>query len=249
MRTVKFTFVAALFVMGLQSQTCQACGRPPPPPVLPCIGFVNNSLVLQLGTIFQTNSISQCAAGIGLVGPPSGLNFSMAVLGVENTATNNFTPIFALNRFNGSDATWATGTDMNNTPALPGATWFGFSNLNVPPVTPPTLLVNEIFAIEFVIQGPFNPTLIQGLTLQYGSGAGLNTGLPDFNHVADPGHSAIYSSVVTVPGFGTNNWGAVPEPATYVYMLSALTIFTGKWGAGRIRRLRCRLGRGQDPTG
>ena len=75
------------------------------------------------------------------------------------------------------------------------------------------------FAINFNITGPFNPTLIQGLRVQYGSGLGTATGLPDFNHTADLTHSAQYSRVVNVPAYGTNNWAVVPEPATWALMI------------------------------
>ena len=246
MRFASFSFVASVFVLGLYPQTVLGCATPRRPPDIPCIGFLGNSLTIELGTIFQTTTPHSCAAGLGLVSPPLGLNFSTAEVGVQNTATNVFTPVFNLARFNGSDAAWAGGTDINGTQALPGATWFGFSNLNVPPVNPPTLGVNEIFAIRFDIQGTFNPTLIQGLRVQYGSGLGTPTGLPDFNHLADPTHSSQYSTVVTVPGFGTSNW-ALPEPATYIYAFTALTIFAGKCGAERMKRLRIKLGGGQEP--
>ena len=238
MRTSRVAFVAAIVLLGLQSRTCQACGRPRLPPTLPCIGFVGNSLILELGTIFQTSTPHSCATAIGLLGAPAGLNFSVAGIGVVNTVTNVFTPTFNLNRFPASDNAWATGTDINSTQALPGATWFGFSNLSVPPVTPPSLGVNEIFAINFNISGTFNPTLIQGLRVQYGSGLGTATGLPDFNHTADLTHSAQYSRVVNVPAYGTNNWAVVPEPATTVYVMSALMLFAGRLGARRMQRFK-----------
>lgn len=237
MRTSRVAFVAAVVLLGLQSRTCQACSTPRLPPASPCIGFVGNSLILELGTIFQTSTLHSCAAAIGLQGAPPGLNFSVAGIGVVNTVTNVFTPTFNLNRLLASDNAWATGTDINSTQALPGATWFGFSNLTVPPITPPALGANEIFAINFNITGSFNPLLIQGLRVQYGSGSGTATGLPDFMHTADLTHSAQFSRVVNVPTYGTNNW-AVPEPTTTVYAISALMLFAGRLGVTRMLRFK-----------
>ena len=238
MRTSRFAFVTAVVLLGLQSRTSQACATPPPPFRPPCIGFVGNNLILELGTIFQTSTPHSCACAIGLLNPPPALNITPSMVGVVNTVTNVFTPTFNLNRFPGSDTTWATGTDINSTPVLPGATWFGFSNLTVPPITPPVLGANEIYAINFNISGPFNPLLIQGLSVQYGSGLGTATGLPDFNNTADRTHSAQYSQVVRVPTYGTNNWAVVPEPATTVYVMSALMLFAGRLGARRMRRIK-----------
>lgn|GEM_PF-3622546 len=179
-----------------------------------------------------------CAAGIGLLGAPTGLDFSMALMGKVNTVTNAFTTTFSLDRFPGSDGGTggrATGPDMNGTQPLPGATWFGFSNPAVQPITPPTLGTNEISAISFTIAVPFNPQQIEGLQVQYGSGVGTNAGLPDFLYMPDPAHSSQYSGVVNVPGFGTNNW-SVPEPATWIYSISALTFVAGRSGARRLQR-------------
>lgn len=225
-------------------QACHGCGRPPLPPEIPCIGYIGGSLVLQLGTIFQTNTTSQCSAGIGLVGPPSGLSFSGAMIGVQNTLTNVFTSVFSLNPNNAAGAAWANGSpgpiptagqDINGTQPLPGATWFGFSNLNVPPVFPPLLGLNEIYAISFTTQGIFNPTDLQGLRAQYGSGGATGSGLPDFNHVADLSHSAQYSAVTFVPEQGTSNW--IPEPSSYVtYLVFALAFSACSIGARRLKQ-------------
>jgi len=244
MRTANVAFVAALFLLGLPSRPCRACSTPRIPPDLTCVGFVGNSLIVQLGTIFQTSTPHSCAAAIALLGPPAGLNFSTAEAGKVNILTNAFTPTFILNRFPGSDGPWATGTDIHGTQPLPGATWFGFSNLAVPPITPPVVGPDEILAMRFTIAGPFDPTMIEDLRAQYGSGVGTAMGQPDFNHLADPAHSAQYSGVVTVPAFGTNNW-AVPEPATYVCAIAALSIFAGRSWVRRVRPFG--LGRGRHP--
>jgi hypothetical protein len=236
----KVVFVIAVLLMGLQSSTCEACARPRRPPDIPCIGFVGNNLVLELGTIFQTNQVHSCAAAIGLVGPPGGLDFSVAQVGVVNTVTNAFAPSFILNRNPLSDAAWPLGTgagmDLFGAQALPGATWFGFSNLVVPPVTPPPLGANEIFAMAFTISTPFLPSQLEGLKLQYGSGIGDGGGLPIFNFLPDPTHSSQFSGVVNVPQFGTTNW--VPEPATWISAISALTfvVWRQRFRSDRQRR-------------
>ena len=80
--------------------------------------------------------------------------------------------------------------------------------------------------------------LIQGLRVQYGSGLGTATGLPDFMHTADLTHSAQYSQAVNVPAQGSNNWAVVPEPATTVYAISALMLFAGRLGVTRMLRFK-----------
>lgn len=223
--------VLALGLVGLPNAV-QACGTPPPPADPLCIGFIGNSVIIQLGTIFQTSTNSSCAACIGLVGPPPGLNFLVAQLGVVNTSTNAFTTVFSLDRNPAADSAWSSGVDKNGTTPVPGATWFGFSNLAVPPVTPPTPGVNEIFAIRFVMSTPVPPGL-GGLVVQYGSGAGTASGLPDFTHPADPNHAAQYSGLANVPAPGTNNWS--PEPSSAVHAVTVLLALAGGYGLKRRR--------------
>ena len=221
MRFARIALIVACVAVGVLSSRTEACGTPPPPPDLPCIGFVNNSLTLQLGTLFQTQTQSQCASAIGLLAPPPGVEFTQAVVGIQNTSTNAFTPIFGLNRLPAADSAWASGLDIHGNGPLPGATWFGFTNLSVPPVTPPPLGPSELFAIQFQLATPLPPGL-SGLAVQYGAGLALPTGLPDFNSVGHPEHSAQYSAITVVPRLGETSW--VPEPATHFSILLGLGI-------------------------
>jgi hypothetical protein len=79
-----------------------------------------------------------------------------------------------------------------------GSTWFGFGGL-IDPVTAPSLGVDDLYVIKFVIDG--SPSDLIGLTAQYGSGLGN----PDFSPLFDPGnpHTAAYSGVVAIPAPGS----------------------------------------------
>lgn len=230
-----FHCTVAVLALGLGlTNAVQACGTPPPPKDPVCLGFIGNGVIIQLGTIFQTSSPSQCAACIGLVGPPPGLQFLAAQVGVVDTNTNAFTTVFTLDRNPTADSAWASGVDKNGTTPVPGATWFGFSNLAVPPVTPPPLSFGQLYAIRFVLSTPI-PSGLEGLVVQYGSGAGTPNGLPDFTHPADPNHAAQYSGVARVPARGTNNW--LPEPSSAVH---AVTVFLALAGGYGLKRRRAR---------
>ncbi len=180
----------------------RSCGLTTPfsaPP--PKLFITNGNVFVQLGTVFATTTPHSCACGLGVINPPSGLDFDTATIGRLNTQTLVFNAVltstgspFVLTRNPVADIPWSTGVAADGSRACPGLTWYGFSNTAVPPVTPPTLGTNEIFAIGFHITGGvFLPNQFG----QLGSGVGFPNGLPDFSN--NEGHGARYSACVPEP--------------------------------------------------
>ncbi len=203
----------------------------------PCVRFSDGSLALQT-QVFPTTDPHSCACGIGLMNPPTGLDFTTAEIGyvsLSDTSSFQSIPGFILTRNPSADSAWSlglnnTGLDEMGSSSLPSATWFGFSNPAVPPITPPSLQPNEFFVVKFNIAGTFDPAQISGLQVLYGAGLGNVSGIPDF---ASSMHAARYSGQSVVPDYG---YYTCPEPATHVTALISLGICSVFWAKRRVSR-------------
>jgi hypothetical protein len=210
--------IAAFSIVCLWPQFSSACRTPDPPISPPTVTTPPAKVIIQGGVIFATTTPHSCACSIGVTGPTAGLDFGTTDVGVLNTLTNVFTSVFSLVRNPLADSAWAAGMGADGSTPVPGATWFGFSNLNVPPVTPPTLGPNEVFAACFnIVSGSVGP----GNFFQEGGGVGLQDGLPDFGD--NNGHGSRYSGL------------SVPEPASVIGMAFGLVGLT-YWLRSRPRK-------------